>query len=267
MNKSIIYALASSALVLATSCTDLDVDVKSKYTEYPTESEIALEAKMSDVYYAFRTQLGNNYNRTQTFASDEAAGISFDGDYYDSAENVNPTLHNFNPENKPLNYWADLASGITKCNQFIDDLAGNNSKAMQIAQARTMRAFYHFILMDSFGDVPVLDRVPDDGEAVERKPRAEVAAFIEKELKECLPLLSDKNNAATYGKPNRWMAEALLVKLYINWGVYTCANVADYDAATSVNNKLDECVAMCDDIIKSHLFNLDDAYRDRKSVV
>ena len=263
MKKSIIYALASSALVLATGCTDLDVDVKSKYTEYPTESEIALEAKMSDVYYAFRTQLGNNYNRTQTFASDEASGISFDGDYYDSAENVNPTLHNFNPENKPLNYWADLASGITKCNQFIDDLVGNNSKAMQIAQARTMRAFYHFILMDSFGDVPVLDRVPDDGEAVERKPRAEVAAFIEKELKECLPLLSDKNNAATYGKPNRWMAEALLVKLYINWGVYTCANVADYDAATTVNNKLDECVAMCDDIIKSNQFNLDDAYRKK----
>ena len=103
MKKSIIYALASSALVLATGCTDLDVDVKSKYTEYPNESEIALEAKMSDVYYAFRTQLGNNYNRTQTFASDEASGISFDGDYYDSAENVNPTVHNFNPENKPLN--------------------------------------------------------------------------------------------------------------------------------------------------------------------
>jgi hypothetical protein len=62
---------------------------------------------------------------------------------------------------------------------------------------------------------------------------------------------------------NRWMAEALLVKLYINWGVYTCANVADYDATTTVNNKLDECVAMCDDIIKSHLFNLDDAYRKK----
>ena len=111
--------------------------------------------------------------------------------------------------------------------------------------------------------MPVLDRVADENEAVERKPRAEVAAFIEKELKECLPLLSDKNNAATYGKPNRWMAEALLVKLYINWGVYTCANVADYDAATTVNNKLDECVAMCDDIIKSNQFNLDDAYRKK----
>ena len=138
MKKSIIYALASSALVLATGCTDLDVDVKSKYTEYPNESEIALEAKMSDVYYAFRTQLGNNYNRTQTFASDEAAGISFDGDYYDSAENVNPTLHNFNPENKPLNYWADLASGITKCNQFSVRICSDIHRIL-----RNIRIFCH----------------------------------------------------------------------------------------------------------------------------
>ena len=153
MKKSILFALASSALVLATSCTDLDVDVKSKYTDYPTESEVALEAKMADVYYAFRQQLGDNYNRTQTFASDEAAGISFDGDYYDNAENVNPTLHNFKPDNTPLNYWADLASGITKCNQVIKDL-GDNAKPEQVAPARVMRAFYHFILMDSYGDVP-----------------------------------------------------------------------------------------------------------------
>lgn len=40
-----IFAVA--VVVMATSCTDLDVDVKSKYTEYPTESEVALEAKMA----------------------------------------------------------------------------------------------------------------------------------------------------------------------------------------------------------------------------
>ena len=263
MNKSILFTLASSALVLLSACTDLDVDVKSKYTDYPTESDVALEAKMADVYYAFRTQLGDNYNRTQTFASDEAAGISFDGDYYDNAENVNPTLHNFKPDNAPLNYWSDLASGITKCNQVIQDLGGDQAKPEQIAPARAMRAFYHFILMDSYGDVPVLDRLPDDGEAIERKPRAEVAAFIEKELKECLPLLTANVTAATYGKPTRWMAEALLVKLYINWGVYTCANVADYDAATTANPKLNDCVKYCDDIIASGMFDLSDAYRKK----
>lgn len=261
MKKTLLFALASSAMILASSCTDLDVDVKSKYTDYPTESDVALEAKMADVYYAFRKQLGDNYNRMQSFASDEVAGISFDGDYYDNAENVNPTLHNFKPDNAPLNYWADLASGITKCNQVIQDLEESKASPEQTAPARTMRAFYHFILMDSFGDVPILDRLPDDGEEVVRKPRKDVAAFIESELKACLPLLTKDNNASTYGKPTRWMAEALLAKLYINWGVYTCDNVADYDAATTHNGRLDECVQMCDDIMQSGVFDLSDSYR------
>ena len=34
------------------SCTDLDVDLKSTYTEYP-DSEIAKEAKMAGLYYGF----------------------------------------------------------------------------------------------------------------------------------------------------------------------------------------------------------------------
>ena len=256
---------AVTAVVMASSCTDLDVDVKSKYTEYPTESEVALEAKMADVYYAFRKALGNNYNRYQTFASDEASGLSFDGDYYDGAENVNPTLHNFKAEDGPLNYWPDLASGITKCNKAIDEFGESTDELTlsYIANARVMRAFYHFILMDSYGDVPILDKLYDEDEAIERKPRKEVAEFIEKELLESIPSLSVANNAATYGKPNKWMAEALLVKLYINWAVYTCGDVTAYEAATATNAKLNDCVKYCDDIINSGLFNLEDVYRKK----
>lgn len=138
-------SLAAAIVSLTASCTDLDVDVKSQYIEYPTESEVALEAKMADVYYAFRSALGNKYNRYQTFSSDEASGISFDGDYYDGAENVNPTLHNFKAEDGPLDYWSDLASGITKCNKAIDELGESTDRLTlsYIASARVMRAFYH----------------------------------------------------------------------------------------------------------------------------
>lgn len=258
-------SLAAAIVSLTASCTDLDVDVKSQYIEYPTESEVALEAKMADVYYAFRSALGNKYNRYQTFSSDEASGISFDGDYYDGAENVNPTLHNFKAEDGPLDYWSDLASGITKCNKAIDELGESTDELTlsYIASARVMRAFYHFILMDSYGDVPILNKLYDDDEAIERSPRKDVAEFIENELLESIPYLSEANNAATYGKPNRWMAEALLVKLYINWAVYTCGDVTSYDAASTVNTKLDDCVKYCDDIINSGLFNLNDAYRSK----
>lgn len=259
MKNIIKMTLAVAVLGITASCTDLDVDVKSKYTEYPNDP-VAIEGKMSDVYYSFRQALGNNYNRVQTFSSDEATGVSFGTDYFDKGENIHPSIHNFMSGDDPANYWTDLASGITKCNKIIEEFKETPKVA---APARLMRAFYHFILMDSYGDVPVLDHLPADNEAVVRSPRKEVAEFIEKEVKECLPDLSDKNDASTYGKPNKWMAEALLVKLYINWGVYTCGDVTKYDVATTKNSKLDECVKYCDDIIGSGLFNLNDPYRKK----
>lgn len=259
MKNIIKITLAAAVLGITASCTDLDVDVKSKYTEYPNDP-VAIEGKMSDVYYSFRQALGNNYNRVQTFSSDEATGVSFGTDYFDKGENIHPSIHNFMSGDDPANYWTDLASGITKCNKIIEEFKETPKVA---APARLMRAFYHFILMDSYGDVPVLDHLPADNEAVVRSPRKEVAEFIEKEVKECLPDLSDKNDASTYGKPNKWMAEALLVKLYINWGVYTCGDVTKYDVATTKNSKLDECVKYCDDIIGSGLFNLNDPYRKK----
>ena len=76
MKNKVKYIMTVSLVALA-GCTDLDVDIKSQYTEYPSSSDVAVEAKMADVYYAFRSALGNNYNRTQTLASDEASGISF----------------------------------------------------------------------------------------------------------------------------------------------------------------------------------------------
>lgn len=263
MKLKYIIATALTALAAA-SCTDLDVDVKSKLTEYP-KSEIAMEGKMADAYYAFRKPLGNDYNRYQTFSSDEASGLSFDGDYYDGAENVNPTLHTFQANNAPGNWWSDLASGITKCNKLINELSTDTTAAARryTANLRAVRAFYHFILMDSYGDVPILNKLYDSSEAIERQPRKTVAEFIEKELLESLPDLSTASNASTYGKPNKWMAEALLVKLYMNWGVYTCTHVADYDPATTTNPKLNEAVKFCDDIIRSGLFNLSDNYRKK----
>ena len=259
MKNIIKMTLSAAVLGITASCTDLDVDVKSKYTEYPNDP-VAIEGKMSDVYYSFRQALGNNYNRVQTFSSDEATGVSFGTDYFDKGENIHPSIHNFMSGDDPANYWTDLASGITKCNKIIEEFKETPKVA---APARMMRAFYHFILMDSYGDVPVLDHLPADNEALVRSPRKEVAEFIEKEVKECLPDLSDKNDASTYGKPNKWMAEALLVKLYINWGVYTCGDVTKYDVATTKNSKLDECVKYCDDIIGSGLFNLNDPYRKK----
>jgi hypothetical protein len=135
-------------------------------------------------------------------------------------------------------------------------LGGDDAAPSVTAPARAMRAFFHFILMDSYGDIPILDHLAEANEVIERQPRADVAKFIEKELLATIPYLSSDNTQATYGKPNKWMAEALLVKLYINWPVYTASSVDQYDASSYKNEKLTSCVAYCDSIITSGKFSL-----------
>lgn len=259
MKKINIRLFIQAVLITAftVGCTDLDVDVKSLYTSYPN-SEIAVEAKTTDVYYAFRGALGRRYNEAMTLASDECMGVSFDGDYFDSGNYAHPSLHNFMADDACIGYWGDLSSGITKCNRIILDFGGEQE--VVTAPIRAVRAFYHFILMDSYGDIPILDHILDADEALERSPRADVAKWIEAELLAVLDNVTKKVDASTYGKPTYWMVNALLAKLYINWNVYTKDVTSSGWSATAANEKLDDCVTVCDEIIQSGLFNLSDDY-------
>ena len=68
-----------------------------------------------------------------------------------------------------LGWYVDLAAGITKANNAILTVGGPGADPAVIAPARAMRAFYHFLLMDSYGDVPILDGTPTEDEAIERQ--------------------------------------------------------------------------------------------------
>ena len=61
MKTKIMLTCALAALTTI-SCNDLDVDIKSQYTEYPIDSDIALEARVSNAYYAFRAPLNRRYD-------------------------------------------------------------------------------------------------------------------------------------------------------------------------------------------------------------
>lgn len=256
MKKNLkIYLAAGLMALTAVSCTDLDVTPESQYTQYPA-SDIALEAKMADIYFHLRETLGRRYMEAQALSSDEWTSISFDGDYYDSGTYANTSEHNFQISDASIDWYNKVTEGITKATRVIFEMGGEEGSPEGTAPARAMRAYYTWILMDCFGDTPILDRVMEKGDVAERKPRAEVARWIESELLDIIPLLTKDNNATTYGKPNRWMAEALLIKLYINWPVYTADKVQNYDAASYSNEKLNDLVALCNDIIESGEFDL-----------
>jgi hypothetical protein len=258
LNK--LFLTAGLFAVALASCTDLEVAPSSQYTEDPSKNSgvdpmIMVEAKMADVYFHLAGTFGRRYMEAQCLASDEFTALAFDGGYYDAGTYAHQALHCSDATDASLDWYSDLTSGITKANIILEEL-GSGASAQMTAPARAMRAYFTWMLMDSFGDTPILEKVPAEGEVVPRSPRKEVAEWIEKELVEIIPALTEDVTDNTYGKPTRWMAEALLAKLYINWAVYTADGVENYDAATAANQKLDDCIAACDDIIQSGKFNL-----------
>lgn len=256
--KSNIYskaALMCLAAAVTVGCTDLDADVKSQYTEIP-DTPAAIESVTAAVYNPYVTAMGRQHWMAQTLSTDEAAGVSMGSDYYDGGTYRQMTVHNWNADNNMLStMWDGAMSGITTCNNTLKMLAGKSDESL--APIRAMRAYYHFLLMDNFGDVPIMG---DDAEThPDRSKRADVCRFIEQELLAVKDILPDEVSEATYGKANKYMAEALLAKLYLNWNVYTADDVASY-TPDKKNPKLDACISMCDDIIKSGHYALTDSF-------
>lgn len=261
------YFISAALLALTTvGCTDLDVDIKSQYTEYP-DSEIALSARINNAYYAFRGALGRRYDELISCNSDEYTAVSFDGDYLNGRDMSNISLHMVDADasNSQLAVFNDIQAGIVNCNQLLMDLGEEEENVSITAPIRAARAFYTFLLMDNWGDTPIIDyKVLDNSNAaIDRSPRADVARWIESELLAVRDNCPSDVSEDTYGTPTCWMVDALLAKLYINWNVYTKdVTSASWDA-NAVNEKLTDCIAACDRIIESGKFDLSDDYKDK----
>ena len=259
------YIISSALMALAiVGCTDLDVDIKSVYTEYPTDSEIAIEARISNAYFAFRDAIGRRYDEGISCNSDEYTAVSFGGDYLNDRDMANFSLHSVDLGGRRIikKVYSEIQGGITKCNQILMDLGDENVSVS--APVRAARAFYTFLLMDNWGDTPIIDyRLLGADGIVDRSPRADVARWIETELLEVRDDCPTEVSSETYGTPTRWMVDALLAKLYINWNVYTQDVTSASWSSTATNEKLNDCVAACDDVIKSGLFDLSDDYKKK----
>ena len=111
------YIISGALMALATvGCTDLDVDIKSVYTEYPTDSEIAIEAKIINAYFAFRDDNRRRYDEGISCNSDEYTAVSFGGDYLNDVYMANFSLHSVDQDacKNQLNVYSEIQGGITK---------------------------------------------------------------------------------------------------------------------------------------------------------
>ncbi|MCU0380602.1 MAG: RagB/SusD family nutrient uptake outer membrane protein [Chitinophagaceae bacterium] len=123
---------------------------------------------------------------------------------------------------------------ITLCNEFLRESTPEKLDARGIAapskdnvlamanEARFVRAFNYWVLMDLFGNPGFTDESTPIGASVQpqQKQRAEIFAYVESELLDIESKLpAAKSNL--YGRADRAAAWALLARMYLNAQVYT----------------------------------------------
>jgi hypothetical protein len=128
--------------------------------------------------------------------------------------------------------WARAYNVIYICNVALEGISASQSADLTvpvrnqlIGEARYMRAFMYFYLVNLYGDVPLL--LQSDyriNKSAARTPKAQVYAQIIADLKEAKNLLTTgymgDNNApsASKNRPDKAVATALLARVYLYTG-------------------------------------------------
>lgn len=247
--KQSIKTILLATLLLVSACTKLkDVSYNEIIAGQFDPSTEDLASLVGAAYVNWRIVLNdwNGFARIQEATSDEVVIPARPNGWVDGG--IYRRLHEHKwtaDDDVTINTWNRTYAGITNCNRVIYQLESgsipvSNGKEETLAELKVLRASYYYVLCDVYGNVPIVTKfdVPE-GFLPKQSTRKEVYEFIVKEIKDNLPLLSDKNDKTTYGRFNQWAAYALLAKMYLNAEVYT--GTAAWD----------ECIAACDAIINS----------------
>lgn len=113
-----------------------------------------------------------------------------------------------------------LSQVVTFSNSFIsnaEQLSDDPEVASYIAEARFIRAYAYYNLMDLFANVPLVTEITTG--LPEQSDRDAIFAFVESELKEIETQLKEPG-ANEYGRVDQAAAWALLSRLYLNAEVF-----------------------------------------------
>ncbi|NNG08958.1 MAG: RagB/SusD family nutrient uptake outer membrane protein, partial [Arenibacter sp.] len=115
------------------------------------------------------------------------------------------------------NAWNNLNQNVFRASEIIE----SNPAASVLAEAKFLRAFNMFFLMDFFGSVPF--REVDEGPEVNPRvlTRSEAFSFVESDLLDALSGLPDGSpGTANTGTATKAAANFLLAKIYLNSHIY-----------------------------------------------
>ncbi len=252
-------SLIGGLLFTGLSCTKLDEGpyLYDKVTgDQFGKTDLEISSAVAAAYSNLAGMGSNNhYNPLGEVTSDEEIVPTRGPDWGDGGHWVRQKQHKYTSlDLGPTSGWTFCYSGISTCNRLIATLTKLNTATAlaYVPELKVLRAFYYYLLLDWYGNVPLSIDFNDLTPPTNAK-RADVYAFVESELITNGALLKKPlgiPDVATQYRMNYYVAQAILAKLYLNAEVYT--GTAQWA----------KCISACNTIINSGIYVLTPNYAD-----
>lgn len=217
-NKAIIALITLGFLFNTTSCSDEFIERDPVYS-IDSENYFNSEADYYNALVATYDLLQSTYQNALLgeIASDNTLCGGESPNDVPGFQQIDDMIHTpVNTELKKI--WDWMFAGVNRANYILEfkDKTDFEGKNQIIAEARFLRAYYHFELVKWFGPIPLKGDVRfkiDDEKSIPRSPVADVYASIEADLLFAIDHLNP--TAPQTGRATKGAAQALLGKAYL----------------------------------------------------
>lgn len=232
--------IISTFLAVTAGCTKLQEKFQG---DLPALSSggANIDALLKGVYTSMHSTYQGQANlwALEEMSTDELIGPTRGGDWDDNGAWRVLHEHSWDGTNVHLN---DVFNQLLGTAFAATDLLRFDSTSSKAAEARYLRAWSYFWVLDGWDQVPYRD--PGESTLAPSRVRkgTEALSYIISELTAILPTLPN----APAGSANKDAAKVLLMKCYLNKGVYANRAAPTFDAAD-----MQKVIALADEVIKS----------------
>jgi SusD family. len=247
---------AQMIFVGCTNLTEVPKDALTPDNAFHSDAEVL--AGVASVYSGLRGTMWEYYNLSE-ISTDEMIVPTRGQDWYDNGRWLEIYKQNFTSSSGATladvnGAWNVLFSGVARANLMIDVVskAGGAGAPVALAELKTLRAWYYYMLMDFFGGVPLVTGTQVGATA--RVSRDSLFRFIEAELNSARTVLPAVRPADQKGRVTSGVADAILAGMYLNAQVYLGTVTAT--GLTKGTAKWAEAIAAADRVINSGQYSL-----------
>lgn len=247
--KQTIYLIITVMMVSSFwGCEDLiDLSSDSKVIEGQDlpKNEKDVEALLMGCYAGMRKPLNSEWMLTE---------LRSDNSYQYAQNSTNTTNLEFNDLDmfRPMTtntmvyqYWSDVFANVRNANlilKYLDLVTDSVSRNQFEGEARFIRAYHYYNLVQLYGPVPILEKyaTTDEAKKINRSPVSDVYDFIIADLKfgcenDNLP---ESYSDSDLGRITKWSAQTLLAKVYMLQKDYESAKTLLVDIKDNSGHKL-----------------------------